>query len=193
MKSGENISPAGCEASARAARVLAAGTRMDYATSGVLASVGALQVNVYAQADGQHHRDRRRIGRRRMSSRRSYQIRNSNSYSLAAQVQRAGGAITLRPCARDTEDDVAQRAWIAAFESDLMLLTGGVSAGKYDLVEDVLAEYDAEFHFTRVLIQPGQPAVFGRARGQILFRSARQPGIHDGDVRVVCAARDRTC
>ena len=54
-------------------------------------------------------------------------------------------------------------------ESDLVLLSGGVSAGKYDLVEAVLAEYGAEFHFTRVRMQPGQPAVFGRARGKFFF------------------------
>ena len=56
-----------------------------------------------------------------------------------------------------------------ALESDLILLSGGVSAGKYDLVEAVLAEYGAEFHFTRVMIQPGQPAVFGQARGKFFF------------------------
>jgi molybdopterin molybdotransferase len=54
-------------------------------------------------------------------------------------------------------------------ESDLLLLSGGVSAGKYDLVEAVLAELRGEFYFDRVLIQPGQPLVFGRARGKFFF------------------------
>jgi molybdopterin molybdotransferase len=49
-------------------------------------------------------------------------------------------------------------------ESDLLLLSGGVSAGEYDLVEDVLAEFAAEFLFTGVQMQPGKPLVFGRAR-----------------------------
>ena len=49
--------------------------------------------------------------------------------------------------------------------SDLLLLSGGVSAGKYDIVERVLADCGAEFFFDRVRIQPGQPAVFGQARG----------------------------
>ena len=49
-----------------------------------------------------------------------------------------------------------------ALESDLVLLAGGVSMGKYDLVEAVLAEFGAEFFFTGVFIQPGKPAVFGR-------------------------------
>jgi molybdopterin molybdotransferase len=51
---------------------------------------------------------------------------------------------------------------------DLLLLSGGVSAGKYDLVEPVLAELGAEFYFDRVLIQPGQPLVFGRV-GKLFF------------------------
>src|SRR5207245_9263407 len=52
---------------------------------------------------------------------------------------------------------------------DLLLLSGGVSAGKYDLVETVLADLGAEFFFDRVLIQPGQPLVFGRARDKFFF------------------------
>ena len=53
--------------------------------------------------------------------------------------------------------------------ADLLLLSGGVSAGKYDVVEEVLAEFGAEFYFDRVLIQPGQPLVFGRAGGKFFF------------------------
>src|SRR5207249_11413735 len=52
---------------------------------------------------------------------------------------------------------------------DLLLISGGVSAGKYDIVERVLADLGAEFFFDRVLIQPGQPLVFGRARGCFFF------------------------
>jgi molybdopterin molybdotransferase len=53
--------------------------------------------------------------------------------------------------------------------ADLLLLSGGVSAGKYDVVEEVLAGLGAEFYFDRVLIQPGQPVVFGSARGKFFF------------------------
>jgi molybdopterin molybdotransferase len=51
----------------------------------------------------------------------------------------------------------------------LLLLSGGVSAGKYDIVEKVLTDLGAEFYFDRVKIQPGQPAVFGRARAKFFF------------------------
>jgi len=52
---------------------------------------------------------------------------------------------------------------------DMLLLSGGVSAGKYDLVEQVLADLGAEFFFDRVLIMPGQPLVFGRVREKFFF------------------------
>src|SRR2546426_643320 len=89
------------------------------------------------------------------------QIRNSNSYSLAAQIQAAGGEPMLLPIAPD--EPARLRELIAdGFEADLLLLTGGVSMGKYDLVEQVLAEFQAEFFFTGAQIQPGRPIVFGR-------------------------------
>jgi molybdopterin molybdotransferase len=58
----------------------------------------------------------------------------------------------------------------------MLLLSGGVSAGKYDLVEKVLAELGAEFFFDRVKIQPGQPLVFGKARGKYFFGLPGNPG-----------------
>jgi molybdopterin molybdotransferase len=97
-----------------------------------------------------------------------YQIRNSNVYSLAAQVTRAGGVPEILPVARD-EHEHTRELIERGLESDLLLLSGGVSAGKYDIVERVLAGLGAEFYFDRVLIQPGQPLVFGRARGKFFF------------------------
>jgi molybdopterin molybdotransferase len=97
-----------------------------------------------------------------------HQIRNSNVHSLAAQVARAGGEASILPVAKD--DRESTRAAIElGLTSDLLALSGGVSAGKYDLVEVVLAELGAEFFFDRVLIQPGQPLVFGRAREKFFF------------------------
>ena len=54
-------------------------------------------------------------------------------------------------------------------EFDLLLISGGVSAGKYDVVENVLADLGAELYFDRVRIQPGQPAVFGRVGEKFVF------------------------
>jgi molybdopterin molybdotransferase len=97
-----------------------------------------------------------------------FQIRNSNAYSLAAQVARAGGMPQVLPVARDTVEHTREMIG-RGLAADLLLLSGGVSAGKYDVVEEVLAEFGAEFYFDRVLIQPGQPLVFGRAGGKYFF------------------------
>jgi molybdopterin molybdotransferase len=93
------------------------------------------------------------------------QIRNSNSYSLAAQVQNAGGEAVRLAIAPDEPRRLRALIEQALIEEglacDLLLLTGGVSMGKYDLVEQVLGELKAEFYFTGAEIQPGRPVVFG--------------------------------
>ena len=91
----------------------------------------------------------------------STQIRNSNSYSLAAQVRRAGGEPALLPIAPDQPQRLRELIE-EGLRFDLLIMTGGVSMGRYDLVEQVLAELRAEFFFTGAKIQPGRPVVFGR-------------------------------
>jgi molybdopterin molybdotransferase len=88
------------------------------------------------------------------------QIRNSNSPMLAALVEQSGGGPLVLPVAADT-DMALDAALERAAEADLLLVTGGVSAGSYDLVEPALLRMGARFHFTGVRIQPGKPAVFG--------------------------------
>ena len=155
----QNINPQGCEARAHEV-VLHGGTRLDYTAIAMLAAFGRSRVKVFPRptvaivATGDeivevHEQPE------------PFQIRNSNAYSLAAQVARAGGVPRLMPLARDTVEHT--RGVVAqALDADLLLLSGGVSAGKYDVVEEVLAGFGAQFLFDRVLIQPGQPLVFGR-------------------------------
>ncbi len=88
------------------------------------------------------------------------QIRNSSSAMLAAMVSAAGGEPWVLPVARDTAKAL-DAALARAAAADLLLITGGVSAGKFDLVEPALARAGARFHFTGVRIQPGKPLVFG--------------------------------
>ena len=88
------------------------------------------------------------------------QIRNSNAPMLAAFVTAAGGKPVILPRAADEAealDDAIERA----ANADLLIVSGGVSAGKFDLVEDALARAGAAFHFTGARIQPGKPVVFG--------------------------------
>jgi molybdopterin molybdotransferase len=164
--SGQFINPQACEA--RAGEILLhPGKRLDFTDIAMLAAAGKQSVPVYAVprvaivatgdeivpvAETPH----------------DFQIRNSNVYSLAAQVARAGGVPEILPVARDERAhtrDLIERGLAA----DLLLLSGGVSAGKYDIVEPVLEGLGAEFFFDRVLIQPGQPLVFGKARGKFFF------------------------
>jgi len=91
------------------------------------------------------------------------QIRNSNSYSLAAQIRRAGGEAVLLPIAPD-ESRALKKLIQEGLAADLLIMTGGVSMGRYDLVEQVLSEMAAGFFFTGAKIQPGRPVVFGRCR-----------------------------
>jgi molybdopterin molybdotransferase len=88
------------------------------------------------------------------------QIRNSNAPMLAALVANAGGEPWVLPNAADT-DQALDEALRHAAEADMLLISGGVSAGKFDLVEPALARIGARFHFTGVRIQPGKPLVFG--------------------------------
>ena len=91
------------------------------------------------------------------------------------QVCRAGGRPEILGVARDNYEST--RAQVRqGLEADLLLLSGGVSAGKYDLVEKVLAEFGAKFFFDRVMIQPGQPLVFGKAQGKFFFGLPGNPG-----------------
>jgi molybdopterin molybdotransferase len=89
------------------------------------------------------------------------QIRNSNSYSLAAQIQQAGGEPLILPIAPD-ELQGLRHLIEQGLKADLLLMTGGVSMGRYDLVEQVLSDMHAEFFFTGAKIQPGRPVVFGK-------------------------------
>ena len=91
-----------------------------------------------------------------------FQIRNSNTHSLSAQVLSAGGLPVPLPPAPDEPSALQESILTALGSGDLLLLSGGVSAGKFDFVEQVLLSLGAEFFFTGAKIQPGKPVVFGR-------------------------------
>jgi molybdopterin molybdotransferase len=157
---GTNFVPQGAEA-CRGAVLLPCGRRLDPASIAVAASVGKARLQVHALpsvavlSTGDELVDLE-------TQPGPSQIRNSNSYSLAAQVQAAGGAPQVLPIAPDNEEQLL-RLLRRGCESDLLLVTGAVSMGKYDLVEQALQRLGAEFFFTGTLIQPGKPLVFGRA------------------------------
>jgi molybdopterin molybdotransferase len=160
------INPQGCEASAHEV-VLHAGKRLDYTDVAMLAAFGRSKAKVYRRPEVAIIATGDEIVEVHQTPA-EFQIRNSNAYSLAAQVARAGGVPRVMPLARDTVEHTASVIG-QGMASDLVLLSGGVSAGKYDVVEEVLAGFGAQFYFDRVLIQPGQPLVFGSASGKFFF------------------------
>ncbi|MBV9158521.1 MAG: molybdopterin molybdotransferase MoeA [Acidobacteriaceae bacterium] len=105
----------------------------------------------------------------------AHQIRNSNSYMLAALVRASGGQPVILPVARDTRE--ALRPLLErGLEHDMLLVSGGVSAGKYDLVKPALREFGVAFHFERVRVQPGQPTAFGMLKEKPVFGLPGNPG-----------------
>jgi len=170
IEAGENFNAQGVEAK-HGSTVLSMGRRLGFAEVALLAMVGRIGASECVKV---YRRPRVAIlptGDEIVEAGRSpkpFQIRNSNAWSMAVQVARAGGDPHILPIARDNCEST--RGLIEqGLTHDLLLLSGGVSAGKYDIVERVLADLGAKFFFDRVLIQPGQPLVFGTASDKFFF------------------------
>lgn len=165
-QAGQNIVPRGREAKA-GQTLLAAGTRLGYVELSLAAQVGCVRPEVW-------RRPRIAIlstGDEVVSADKTpgpLEIRNGNSFSLAAQVESAGAEAVLLGNAPD-EGEELRRQIGKGLKLDALVLSGGVSAGKYDLVEGVLAELGAQIFFDGVAIRPGRPAVFGQCGGTPVF------------------------
>ncbi|HEY7410989.1 MAG TPA: gephyrin-like molybdotransferase Glp [Vicinamibacteria bacterium] len=95
-------------------------------------------------------------------------IRNSNGYAIMAQAAWAGADARSLGVVPDQDERIAQ-AVRQGFASDVLVLSGGVSEGAFDLVEEVLARFDVGLLFTKVAIKPGAPLVFGRRGDKLVF------------------------
>ena len=166
VRSGDNIVPTGAEAR-RGDYVLPAGVPISVAAIAAAASVGKDKVLVYRRprvailSTGDELVPLARIPGRN-------QIRNSNTHSLAGQVRMAGAEPVLLPIAPDEKVRLRELIQLG-LRQDLLLLSGGVSVGRYDFVEPVLKKLGAKFFFTGALIQPGRPVVFGQVQGKYFF------------------------
>ena len=163
---GAHIARQGCEVRAGEV-VLQAGVTLDPAAIGVLAAVGRGRVavgrrpTVAVLSTGDELVDVWETpGRAR--------IRNSNGYAVTAQARWAGAEVRSLGIVPDQADRIAE-AVREGFRSDVLLVSGGVSAGAYDLVEEVLARFDTGLLFTRVAVKPGAPLVFGRRGDRLVF------------------------
>jgi molybdopterin molybdotransferase len=93
------------------------------------------------------------------------QIRDANSYTVAAQVQKYGGIPLILGVARDEETFIREGIRRALAErADLIITSGGVSIGDFDLVKQVLAA-EGEMHFWSLNMKPGRPLAFGVVGG----------------------------
>lgn len=97
------------------------------------------------------------------------QIRNSNSWQLAAQVKDAGGEAFYSGILVDQEDVITKAVQAAMERSDVILLSGGVSTGDFDLVPGILKKLGFTTHFNSVAMQPGRPTVFAQNGGCFCF------------------------
>lgn len=163
---GMNIVPRGSES--RAGDVLLrAKTRIGYAEIAIAAQVGRTELEV-------HRKPRVAIlstGDEVVAVDAQpgpFEIRNSNGASLAAQAELAGAETVLLGNAPDRIDEL-RKLIERGLQEDALVLSGGVSMGKYDLVEEVLRGLGAEFFFDAVAIRPGRPAVFGVCQGKPVF------------------------
>ena len=162
----QNMVPRGSEAR-RGQTILKPGMRLGFAELALAAQVGATQlqcakrprVAILSTGDEVVLIDEQPG---------AFQIRNSNSVSLATQVRIAGGEPVVLGNAADRVEDLGEKIE-RGLQEEALVLTGGVSMGKYDLVESVLKALGAEFFFDAVAIRPGKPAVFAVCQGKPVF------------------------
>lgn len=103
------------------------------------------------------------------------QIRNSNSVMLKALCERAGAIVEIFPIIGDSISDLKSQISNAVKKSDILITTGGVSVGKYDLTKPALKELGAEIFFERVRLKPGKPTVFARLKNTPVFALPGNP------------------
>jgi molybdopterin molybdotransferase len=165
-QSGQNIVPRGSEAQSGNI-ALTPGTRLGFAELAIAAQVGATELQCYKKPTVAILSTGDEVVPIHETPG-AFHIRNSNSVSLAAQVRLAGGEPVPLGNALDRADDLSAKIE-RGLREDILVLSGGVSMGKYDLVEAVLKGLGAEFYFDAVAIRPGKPAVFGRCRDTLVF------------------------
>lgn len=96
-------------------------------------------------------------------------IRNSNAYQLMAQIDKAGAAGKYLGIVRDNEEETLKILKEALSDSDIVIITGGVSMGDFDFVPSVMERANIKLLFSRVSVQPGKPTTFGIHSNALVF------------------------
>ncbi len=166
VHTGENIVPRGSEASTGKA-VLEAGRYLGPAEAAILAMFGYRQLRVFRRpsvALASTGDELVEVDRAPGPG----QIRNSNAPSVAAQLRLLGLQAEYLGIARDDKAEI-RRVVADGLRRDVLILTGGVSVGAYDFVEEILLEAGLEIIFSGVAVRPGKPTVFARQGGRLVF------------------------
>jgi molybdopterin molybdotransferase len=174
LEAGENIVPIGAEAR-EGAQIVHTGTRMGSAQIAAAAACGYARIEVFRRpkvliltTGDELVPVTAKPG--------PGQIRNSNAPMLAALVEQFGGHALVAPAVPDTAEALNKALYVTA-SADMVIFSGGVSAGRFDLVEPALERLGTRFHFRGARIQPGKPAVFGEIpRGEMMQPVFGLPG-----------------
>ena len=156
---GENI--------AKGDKVLQKGSRLRSADVGILASLNYNTANVYKQptvsiiSTGDELAD---IGEEIQFG----QIRNTNAYTLYAEIKKYGGLPHYLGITKDTLKDTKE-IFLKALTSDVVISTGGVSMGKYDFVKEIYSDLNIDIQFEWVNVKPGRPCTFGKKDNKLFF------------------------
>ncbi|UCF81755.1 MAG: molybdopterin molybdotransferase MoeA [Acidobacteriota bacterium] len=173
-KRGRNVSPR-AEEFHKGDTVAPAGALVTPAVMAVLASVGAAEISVHPKP---------RIALFSTGSElveifetpEPGKIRNTNAFSLPAQLREAGLSVSERKTLRDDPEEIRAAVRAALESHDVVVLTGGVSVGEFDYVVDALEDAGVEVLFRKVAVKPGKPLVFGTAPdGRLIFSLPGNP------------------
>jgi len=160
IKRGENIK--------NGEQLLEKGRLIDPPSIGILASLGIRNINVIRQArvavlaTGNEIVD---ITEKLQPGK----TRNTNTYTLSAQIQDSYAIPINLGIAGDNKKDISLRIEKALGEADMVITSGGVSVGDYDIVKNVLGEMGLFVKFHKLAIRPGKPTLFGLIKGKPFF------------------------
>ncbi|WP_027414721.1 gephyrin-like molybdotransferase Glp [Aneurinibacillus terranovensis] len=174
MKPWENVILLG-EETKEGERVIPAGKRIGPGEMAILATFGYARVPVYRQP---------RVGILSTGSEllapeeplRYGKIRNSNSYMLASQVRQAGGQPVIYASLEDDPDLAVERIQSILSEVDVLLTTGGVSVGDFDIMVDVFNRLEVDLLFNKILMRPGSVTSAARYNNRMIFGLSGNPG-----------------
>ena len=168
VEPGKSIVKRGAEIKADE-KVLSAGTTINAAMMAVLAAFGYAKVEVFRKP---------RVGVLATGTELvpidqkpgQDQIRDSNNYSIGAYAELAGAVVERLPLSGDETSLLKKEIAAAAERCDVIVTSGGVSMGVYDVTKSALKELEAEIFFERVALRPGKPTVFARLpNGTLVF------------------------